>query len=278
MDLFCHEGPKLKQSYKDPVLLKDERVLQNLLANEERYLPNGQYFEMIQRDIKPYMRRMVATWMLEVCDEQQCEEEVFPLSMNYLDRFLSVQDIKKTRLQLLGASCMFLASKLRETRPLSAEKLVIYTDNSITVDELVSWELIVLDKLKWDIAAISPHDFLEHIFARIPYPLSSERAMVIRKHASTFIGLCCTDIRFVIFTPSMIAAAAICAAMAGFENDGKTSREAMLKVMHDITNIEQECLSSCQDLMEEALQLKIAGTSELESKLGQPTTDRKSVV
>lgn len=70
----------------------------------------------------------------------------------------------------------------------------------------------------------------------------------------------------------MIAAAAICAAMAGFENDGKTSREAMLKVMHDITNIEQECLSSCQDLMEEALQLKIAGTSELESKLGQPTT------
>ena len=57
--------------------------------------------------------------------------------MNYLDRFLSVQEIKKSRLQLLGASCMFLASKLREAKPLSAEKLVIYTDNSITLDELM---------------------------------------------------------------------------------------------------------------------------------------------
>jgi hypothetical protein len=72
-----------------------------------------------------------------VCDEQQCEEEVFPLAMNYLDRFLSVQEIKKSRLQLLGASCMFLASKLREAKPLSAEKLVIYTDRSITLDELM---------------------------------------------------------------------------------------------------------------------------------------------
>ncbi|WP_395241886.1 hypothetical protein, partial [Salmonella sp. s51933] len=94
--------------------------------------------------------------------------------MNYLDRFLSIQGIKKSRLQLLGASCMFLASKLRETRPLSAEKLVIYTDNSITLEELMNWELIVLDKLKWDIAAIIPNDFLEHIFCRQPYLLSNE--------------------------------------------------------------------------------------------------------
>ena len=72
-----------------------------------------------------------------MCDEQQCEEEVFPLSMNYLDRFLSIQVIKKSRLQLLGATCMFLASKLRDTKPLSAEKLVIYTDNSITLEELM---------------------------------------------------------------------------------------------------------------------------------------------
>lgn len=72
-----------------------------------------------------------------MCEEQHCEEEVFPLSMNYLDRFLSISRLRKTRLQLLGATCMFLASKLRESSPLSAEKLVIYTDNSITLDELV---------------------------------------------------------------------------------------------------------------------------------------------
>lgn len=71
-----------------------------------------------------------------MCDEQRCEEEVFPLSMNYLDRFLSVCDTPRTRLQLLGAACMFVASKLKETNPISAEKLVIYTDNSITLSML----------------------------------------------------------------------------------------------------------------------------------------------
>ena len=84
------------------------------------------YFKIVQQGIQPYMRRVVAIGMFKVAEEQRCEEEVFTLSMNYLDRFLS-------DLQLLGTACMFLASKLKETKPLTAETLVIYTDHSITL-------------------------------------------------------------------------------------------------------------------------------------------------
>ncbi|KAL2747368.1 G1/S-specific cyclin-D2, partial [Vespula maculifrons] len=72
----------------------------------------------------------------QVCEEQKCQEEVFPLSMNYVDRFLSICPIRKSQLQLLGTTCLLLASKLREASPLTAEVLVFYTDNSITLDDL----------------------------------------------------------------------------------------------------------------------------------------------
>ncbi|CAO2606706.1 G1/S-specific cyclin-D2, partial [Lemmus lemmus] len=136
MELLCCEVDPVRRAVPDRNLLED-RVLQNLLTIEERYLPQCSYFKCVQKDIQPYMRRMVATWMLEVCEEQKCEEEVFPLAMNYLDRFLAGVPTPKTHLQLLGAVCMFLASKLKETIPLTAEKLCIYTDNSVKPQELL---------------------------------------------------------------------------------------------------------------------------------------------
>ncbi|CAL8360654.1 unnamed protein product [Lota lota] len=137
MELLCLEMDTAIRARPDPNLLCDDRVLQSLLTIEEQFIPQSSYFTCFQKDIQPYMRRMVATWMLEVCEEQKCEEEVFPLAMNYLDRFLAVVPTKKCNLQLLGAVCMFLASKLKETRPLTAEKLCIYTDNSIKTHELL---------------------------------------------------------------------------------------------------------------------------------------------
>lgn len=107
-------------------------------AVEERYLANPQYFLLMQKEIRPSMRKQLATWLLEVSEDAGCEEEVFPLAINYLDRYLSAVSIKINQFQLLGAVCMFLASKMKETNPsLTAEKLCYYTGNSITVQELM---------------------------------------------------------------------------------------------------------------------------------------------
>jgi len=263
MELLCCEPASyhIRYGYKDRVLLKDDRVLKNLLASEEKYLPSCNYFKIVQKEIEPYMRRMVATWMLEVCEEQQCEEEVFPLSMNYLDRILSMLPIRKCELQLLGAVCMFIASKLKETSPLTAEKLCIYTDNSINCEELLEWELLVLGKLKWDVSAVTAYDFLEQIFTRIP--LDHDTNDVLRKHAATFIALCCTDDKFLLYTPSMLAGASVCAAFTGLgiseshRNTKSWTSTKLADLIHKITNIEPECLRSCQDLMEEVLHLSV---------------------
>ena len=82
------------------------------------------------------MRKTVANWMLEVIREQNSQAEVFCLSMNILDRFLSQTQIHRSQLQLLGAVCILIASKIREPCPIPGKSLIIYTDYSITAEEL----------------------------------------------------------------------------------------------------------------------------------------------
>ncbi|KAL1116181.1 hypothetical protein AAG570_005676 [Ranatra chinensis] len=106
-----------------------------MLKTEEQLMPNSSYF-LNQTEINPSMRKIVADWMLEVCEVQKCQEEVFPLAMNYMDRFLSLVHVSKCHLQLLGTVCLFIASKLKETEPLSANSLVYYTDRSVRLDDL----------------------------------------------------------------------------------------------------------------------------------------------
>ena len=71
--------------------------------------------------------------MKEVTEDQKCHPEVFGLAINYMDRFLSQIPIEKSQFQLLACVCIFIASKFKEKQPLCAEKLVIYTDFSVSV-------------------------------------------------------------------------------------------------------------------------------------------------
>lgn len=74
--------------------------------------------------------------LLQVCEEQACEDQVFAVAINFLDRFLCACVVQRTQLQLLGAVCLLLASKLRQCRPLSIELLAYYTDYSVGAEEI----------------------------------------------------------------------------------------------------------------------------------------------
>ncbi|KAM8937509.1 G1/S-specific cyclin-D3 isoform 1-T1 [Lycaon pictus] len=323
MELLCCEGTRhAPRAGPDPRLLGDQRVLQSLLRLEERYVPRASYFQCVQREIKPHMRKMLAYWMLErappaalpaparaperapggawarppppqsrclrrsrgaggerggggaravpavgemksagggggsllpslwVCEEQRCEEEVFPLAMNYLDRYLSCVPTRKAQLQLLGAVCMLLASKLRETTPLTIEKLCIYTDHSVSPRQLRDWEVLVLGKLKWDLAAVIAHDFLALILHRLSLP--QDRQALVKKHAQTFLALCATDYTFAMYPPSMIATGSIGAAVQGL-GACSTSGDELTELLAGITGTEVDCLRACQEQIEAAL-------------------------
>ncbi|XP_068627851.1 G1/S-specific cyclin-D3 [Battus philenor] len=260
MDLLCEErvspgsegaavsAPAPRAAAADPVLLR-RRVLDNLLRTEERYAVTANYFGTLQTDITPHMRRLVADWMLEVCEDQSCQEEVFPLAISYLDRFLSICTVGKSQLQLLGTACLLLASKLREpgSRGLPAELLVFYTANSVTLADLCSWELLVLSKLKWDVAGVTAHDFLPLLLSRLPLRDLVNTEMV-QRHAQTFIALAARDYEFTLHSASTLASCSIAAALRGLGLDGHLSR------LHELTGIDLDCLQTCLEQVEEMVQ------------------------
>ncbi|NXL56345.1 CCND1 protein, partial [Chordeiles acutipennis] len=237
--LLCCEVETIRRAYLDANLLND-RVLQTMLKAEETCSPSVSYFKCVQKEILPYMRKIVATWMLEVCEEQKCEEEVFPLAMNYLDRFLSFEPLKKSRLQLLGATCMFVASKMKETIPLTAEKLCIYTDNSIRPDEL----LLAAEAMLVEGCMCMDRLLLKQIISVFFFFFLS-------------LFFLHTDIKFISNPPSMIAAGSVVAAVQGLHLGNTNtflSYQCLTHFLSQVIKCDPDCLRACQEQIESLLE------------------------
>jgi len=222
------------KSQFDPVFIEDERVLKNLLRSQQRYTIQQSYFKCLQPDLSPSMRTEVALWLLEVCEEEKCQDDVFTQAMMLLDRFLAIVPIKRSQLQLAGSASLFISCKFRQTKPLFAERLIMYTDYSITIDELRRWELLILSQLSWEVAAPTPNDFLNLILRRVQ--TKDSKMNLIKKHAETLISLCATDFEFSLFPPSVIATACIATASTGMKG-ARNSHESQQDTINKLCSL-----------------------------------------
>jgi len=261
-DLTCQETmytlPSECRSIEDPVFIKP-RILQNILSRcSTAASASVDYFKTVQTEVRPHMRKIVSDWMLDVCEEQQCHPEVFHLAMNYVDRVLSQVNIGKHQFQLLGCVCMFLASKFKETCPLPAENLVIYTDNSVAVKDILTWELMILNVLKWDLSAVTPYSILDQLLRSIE--LRDERLTLekIRKHSETLVALAATEYAFSHKSPALVAVASLGAALRGLKTSGLDS---MLQNLHLTTGVQENVITECMDEIELSIGLSMNGTS-----------------
>lgn len=74
-----------------------------------RNRPKPSYMKK-QQDITNSMRSILVDWLVEVSEEYKLHRETLFLAVNYIDRFLSQMSVQRSKLQLVGAASMFLAS------------------------------------------------------------------------------------------------------------------------------------------------------------------------
>ncbi|GCB78872.1 hypothetical protein scyTo_0015898 [Scyliorhinus torazame] len=119
-------------------------------------------------------------------------------------------------------------------------------------------ELLVLNKLKWDLASVTPHDFIEHFLSKLP--IRNESKQIIHKHAQTFVALCATDVKFISNPPSMIAAGSMAAAIHGLHlgnNNNFLSYQPLTDCLSQIIKCDPDCLRACQEQIESLLETSL---------------------
>ena len=184
------------------------------------------------------------------CAMNREELSLFAHAMNLLDRFLSVRPAERNNLQVLGAACLLIASKLRESMHLTVADLAYYSAGAFDEDCLRSFETTVLNALDWDVCCITPHAFYPHLMARLPLDCAQWDAKVVKQHTFTIIALCAADYEFALRAPSVIACVSLAAALLGLgwtDRLGRTKDEllALIRTALGIT-LEDFCQAVVQ--------------------------------
>ncbi|KAK4163579.1 G2/mitotic-specific cyclin-4 [Cladorrhinum sp. PSN259] len=170
---------------------------------EDSMIPDAHYMD-IQTEIQWSMRSVLMDWLVQVHHRFCLLPETLFLTANYIDRFLSVKVVSLGKLQLVGATALFLAAKYEEINCPSVQEIVYMVDSGYTVDEILKAERFMLSMLQFELGWPGPMSFLRRISKADDYELET------RTLAKYFLEITIMDERFVACPPSYIAAAAHC--------------------------------------------------------------------
>ncbi|KAL6985349.1 hypothetical protein U1Q18_018725 [Sarracenia purpurea var. burkii] len=207
-------------NHKDPLMcsLYAPEIYSNLRLMELDRRPSVSYMEMLQQDITPSMRGILIDWLVEVSEEYSLVPDTLYLTVNLIDRFLSQNRIEKQRLQLLGVTCMLIASKYEEICAPRVEELCFITDNTYTREERrfmpeVTWQVLkmesqVLNFLGFHLSIPTTKKFLRRFIQAAQ--ISCKVPCVELEFLANYLAeLTLVEHSFVKFLPSLSAASAI---------------------------------------------------------------------
>ncbi|OQR77764.1 G1/S-specific cyclin-E1-like [Tropilaelaps mercedesae] len=111
--------------------------------------------------IKPQMRAILLSWIIEVCDVYNQLRDTYYLAMDLFDRYLlATENLPKEQLQLVGITCLFIAGKMEEIYPPQINEYSYVSDGACTDPQIISKELAILTALKWDICPMTANNWL----------------------------------------------------------------------------------------------------------------------
>jgi G2/mitotic-specific cyclin 1/2 len=165
-------------------------------------LPNPDYIEH-QPDLEWKMRGILVDWLIEVHTRFRLLPETLFLAVNIIDRFLSAEVVALDRLQLVGVTAMFIASKYEEVLSPHVANFSHVADETFSDKEILDAERHVLATLEYNMSFPNPMNFLRRISKADNYDIQT------RTLGKYLMEISLLDHRFMSYPQSHIAAAAM---------------------------------------------------------------------
>lgn len=170
--------------------------------------PSTNYMEKLQKYITPIMRGILIDWLVEVSEEYKLISDTLYLTVNLIDRFLSQSYIERHRLQLLGVTCMLIASKYEEVCAPFVEEFCSITDNTYAREEVLKMEGEVLNVLNFQLSVPTTKTFLRR-FVQVAQASFKETCVEFEHLTNYLAELTLGEYSFLRFLPSAVAASVV---------------------------------------------------------------------
>ena len=194
----------------DPHMCVDyvDDIYAHLREAERAKRPDPSYASTTQKDVNAVMRGILVDWLVEVAEEYKLSADTLYLSVGYIDRVLSVQPVARTKLQLLGVTCMLIASKYEEIYAPQVDEFCYITDNTYSREDVLLMERTVLDALEFELTQPTIKTFLRRALR------AAETDAKVEFLANYLCELSLLEYDMLAFPPSVVAAASVSLALA----------------------------------------------------------------
>ncbi|KAL2313619.1 Meiosis-specific cyclin rem1 [Schizosaccharomyces pombe] len=136
-----------------------KEILSHMEKLEIRFMPDYRHMSA-----QPYyvteMRASVINWIVGVHTCINLLPESLFLSINVLDRFLSLQNVPASKMKLCGATALFIACKYEEIHPPTVKDLEIVLEGEWIGEDICGMEKYMLMVLQYQLGWPGPVSFL----------------------------------------------------------------------------------------------------------------------
>ena len=191
---------------KDNIQIPKEyinKIYYNLLKEEDEGInPKPKYNYMKeQKEINEKMRSILIDWLIDVHHKFRFSDETLFMTVFIIDRYLSVNQITKLKLQLLGITSLLIACKHEEIDLPKIDDFIYITDNAYVKDEVIRMENYVLKVLNFELLYPSPIKFYEYL--SIYFNFDKKMHLMGKYLMESFL----VDIKCTKYKPSIISSA-----------------------------------------------------------------------